>query len=403
VVVGAGLAGLVTTRQLCAAGVETVLLEAADAPGGRVRTDRVDDMLLDRGFQIFLPAYPQAARTWDLDALRLRSFDAGIAVCDQQGRHVAADPRRMPGAALSTLTLPVGSLREKAALARWLLESAYLPARTVKRRADVSLGDGLRRRRMAGPLATDVLGTFLAGVLGEDQLGTSLRYTELVVRCFVRGDACVPAEGMQALPRQIAAALPDGVLRCDTPVRALDGTAVRTDEGTLRARAVVVATDPLTAAELSGIPRPRMRGLSTYYHLAPEAPTARPLLHIDAARRGPVVNSIVLSNAAPLYAPGRNLVASSVLGSDEGLEPEVRRHAGLLYGVDTSRWQHVRTYAIEGALPDLPAGTPLTKPVDLGGGRFVAGDHRDTPSIQGAVVSGRRAAAAVLRRLGPAG
>jgi predicted NAD/FAD-dependent oxidoreductase len=42
----------------------------------------------------------------------------------------------------------------------------------------------------------------------------------------------------------------------------------------------------------------------------------------------------------------------------------------------------------------------IRRPVDLGGGLFVAGDHRDTASIQGAMVSGRRTAQAVLNRLG---
>ncbi len=48
VVVGAGLARLATTRQLVADGVDVLLLEAADAPGRRVRTDRQDGLQLDR-------------------------------------------------------------------------------------------------------------------------------------------------------------------------------------------------------------------------------------------------------------------------------------------------------------------------------------------------------------------
>ncbi len=368
-----------------------------------MRTDRVDGLLLDRGFQIFLSAYPQAARVWDLAALRLRAFDAGLMVCHGRGRHLVGDPRRLPAATLSTASLPIGSPREKVALARFLLASAYAPARAIKHGEDVSLGDALRRRGLTGPLGVGVLGTFLAGVLGGEEMRTSARYTRLVMRCFVRGDAAVPALGMQALPDQLAAALPHGVLSCNARVRKVTtaggGAHVQTENGSVRARSVIVAADPVTAAELIGIPSPRMRGLTTYYHLAPDSPTTRALLHIDAARRGPIVNTIVLTNAAPLYAPGRHLVASTVLGADASQESEVRRHAGLIYGVGTGSWEHVHTYRIPSALPDLPGGAPLMKPVDLGNGIFVAGDHRDTPSIQGAVVSGRRAAAAVLRRL----
>ena len=44
--------------------------------------------------------------------------------------------------------------------------------------------------------------------------------------------------------------------------------------------------------------------------------------------------------------------------------------------------------------PDL-----LRRSTSLGDEQPVAGDHRDTPSIQGALVSGGRAARAVLREL----
>ena len=52
------------------------------------------------------------------------------------------------------------------------------------------------------------------------------------------------------------------------------------------------------------------------------------------------------------------------------------------------------------ALPRRSLPLRTRRPVDLGDGRFVVGDHRDTPSIQGALVSGRRGATAVLAHLG---
>ena len=74
-------------------------------------------------------------------------------------------------------------------------------------------------------------------------------------------------------------------------------------------------------------------------------------------------------------------------------------HAGVIYGTDTTAWRHVASYPIPDALPDTPPGTGIRRPVALGSGRYVAGDHRDTASLQGALVSGRRVAAAVRRTL----
>ena len=59
-------------------------------------------------------------------------------------------------------------------------------------------------------------------------------------------------------------------------------------------------------------------------------------------------------------------------------------------------WQHLRTYRIAHGQPaQVPPFHPK-QPVTTDRGVFVCGDHRDTASIQGALYSGRRCAAAVL-------
>jgi Flavin containing amine oxidoreductase len=142
--------------------------------------------------------------------------------------------------------------------------------------------------------------------------------------------------------------------------------------------------------------------LVTTYHAAAEAPAARPVLLIDGTGRSGIANSVTLSLAAPGYAPpGRHLIATTA-PAEAGLdEPAIRRELARLYGRPTADWEHIATIRAE---PGLVAAPPpqgrLRKPVRLNETLFVAGDHRDTPSVQGALVSGRRAARAVLRELG---
>jgi hypothetical protein len=232
---------------------------------------------------------------------------------------------------------------------------------------------------------------FLSGVLAEDDLRTSRRFGEFLVRSFVRGTPALPAVGMQALPDQLADRLPDGALRLGSRIERL---------GEIDARAVVVAADPVTAAGLLARPQPPMKALTTYYHRAPRPPTTSRTLHLDLDATGPIRNTAVVSAVAPGYAEVGALMASTVLGAhDDELEPIVRAHAGRIYGVPTTDWELAAVYAIPRALPSVAPGQPLQRRVDLGGGVFVAGDHRDTASIQGALVSGRRAADAVLGAL----
>jgi phytoene dehydrogenase-like protein len=398
-VVGAGLAGLAAARRLAAAGIEVVVVEAGSVPGGRVATDVVDGFLIDRGFQVYNTAYPEAARVLDLAALDLRRFASGALVRVGDRLHRVADPRRLPLAAPGTVLAPIGSPVDKARIALLSARDAVLPVDRLLALPETTTAEALRRRGLSDPTIDRFLRPFLAGVFLEDQLSTSSRFFDLVWRTFVRGRVCVPAGGMRRIPQQLADRLPAGILHLAVRVHGVEPGRVQTDAGPVRARSIVVATDPATAsALLPVVAQARMNAVTTVYHTAPEPPVNGPTLVLDGERRGPVVNTVVLTEAAPSYSPdGRALVSTSVLGVDPPPDAELRRELERLYGVSTAGWETVATVRVPDALPAAPPPLRLRHPVELGDGLYVAGDHRDTPSIQGALVSGRRAATAVLR------
>ena len=409
VVVGAGLAGLAAARHLTAAGLTVVVLEASDAPGGRVRTDTVvvdgAPVLLDRGFQVHNTGYPEARRMLDHDALDLRPFTRGALVRVGTGAHLMADPFARPSSVPGALRAPLGSVLAKARFALLAASDGLLPVSRLSARPDVSTAQAFADAGLSSTTVERLLRPFLAGVFLERDLATSRRFADLVLRSFARGTQCVPAAGMGAIPAQLATGLD---LRLHTPVHGVTATTVRTDAGELRARAIVVAADPRAAAGLTGLPVPAMNDVTTLYHLLPRG-SASPsggdpaiVLEGDGPAAGPCVNSVVLTDAAPTYAPGRVLVSSSVLGSGhgDGLEAAVRVHLSRLHRTDTGGWEHLHTAEVRDALPAQPPPFVPHKPVRTASGAYVAGDHRDTSSIQGALVSGRRAATAVRTDLG---
>ena len=397
VVVGAGLAGLACARRLQEAGVTVTVLEAAGTVGGRVHTDVVDGMLLDRGFQVHNTGYPEAERVLDHDALDLRRFSAGALVRVGDRLHRVGDPRRVPTWAPGTVGAPIGSLKDKVLIAALAASAALQSPDALLSRTETTTADALRARGLSETAVDRFFRPFLSGVFLEDRLDTSSRFFDLVWRSFVRGSQCVPARGMRAIPEQLATGLD---VRLHTPVHAVKAGSVAVDGRVLTPRAVVVAAAaPDAGVLLPGLDVPPQRSVVTHYHLAPEPPVAEPAIVLDGEASGPVANTVVLTNAAPSYAPGRHLVSSSVVSGDAA-EPFVRAHLARLYGVDTARWEHVATYDVQAALPSqAPPMGRFRKTVRLEPGLYVCGDHRDSASIQGALVSGRRAADAVLVEL----
>jgi phytoene dehydrogenase-like protein len=401
-IVGGGLAGLAAARRLDHEGVDYVLLESSDRLGGRVATDGVDGFRLDRGFQVLNTAYPRLRTLVDLPSLRLRYFTSGVLV-RRNGRlrrltHPVRKPAGIPAGLLGRLGTRTDRIRFAALVGRCALtDPASLlaePETTTARR--------LRDAGISDALIDQVLRPFLSGVFADPDLSTSSHVLAMVLRSFARGRIAVPAFGMDTLPAVIATPLPTDRIRFKVEVRRLAGTTMDTTEGAIRAKAVLVATDPPAAARLlPGLPRPRMRALTTLYHATPAPPLSEPTLLLDGDGHGLIANTVVITAAAPEYAPfGRHLVATSVTGDEPADEKLIRTELGRLYGVPTDAWTHLTTVTVPEALPDAaPPRGRLRSPVALGDGLFVAGDHRDSPSIQGALASGWRAAGAVERCL----
>jgi phytoene dehydrogenase-like protein len=403
IVVGAGLAGLACARRLAERGLAVQLLEAGDGVGGRVRTDQVDGFLLDRGFQVLLTAYPEARSVLDYRGLELHRFDPGVLV-RTGGRFVRlTDPVRRPGAALATALAPIGTPLDKLRFAAMRRRVTSVPLAGLFRSPDTSAREALAAAGFSDRIIERFFAPLSGGTMLDRGLTASRRMFDFVFRMFAVGDLVLPTRGMGAIPEQLATRLAPGTVQLGVTVDAVEPGAVTLAGGERRpARAVVVATDGPTAARLLGLADPGSVAVSCVYFAAEEAPIDEPLIVLDGEGDGPVNNLCVPSEVAPTYAPpGASLVSAAVLGAhhdEAALVSAVRAQLEQWFGAAVRSWRHLRTYRIEHARPEQPPGRlePPERPVRVRPGLYAAGDHLDNASINGAMVSGRRAADAVL-------
>jgi phytoene dehydrogenase-like protein len=417
IVVGAGLAGLTCARRLFQTGTRVQVLEAADAIGGRLRTDvSPEGFVLDRGFQVVFTAYPALRRVLDLRRLDLRPYDNGAAVVTTGGPVFLRDPIRHPAHAQTAITSRLLTWSDRARLARLAISLAaanWDGARDVPdtgRSAELEL----RVRGFSDPLIESFFRPFLAGIRLRRDLSTSAAVALFDLKMLVSGRAALPARGMQALPEALAADLPAGTIRLDTPVLELLRDAgrqvlgVRTPHGELRGSAVVLATDGDATARLTGLDVPRIGlGSATLYLVGRRRLYSQKLLALNGLPDRFVNDATLLTNVVPEYAPpGWHLLAAHVLdpdGLDDGsVEARARADLGRWFPHgDLAGW---RTLAVVRTPHSQFAQPPLSRPElpstrTSWSGLYLAGEITEDSSINGAVRSGEAAARIVAHDL----
>jgi len=398
-VVGGGLAGLSCARSLLRAGLRPLVLEASDAAGGRVRTDRVDGFLLDRGFQVFLTAYPESRKVWDLPSLGLRAFEPGARIFRDGRFHTVTDPWRQPLRAVGSVLSPIGSLADKLRVARLRWQALRGTVDALFARPEETARRRLERLGFSGQMVQSFFQPFFGGIFLEPALATSSRMMEFVFRMMAQGDVALPVGGMGRLSEVLAAQLPAGALRLNAPVARVEPRAVTLESGErLEARCVVVATEgPAAARLLPSLKVAAGRPVTCLYFAAPEPPVRGARLLLNGDGRGLVNNVAVLTEVAPSYAPaGQSLVSVTVLGGQAPAEAQVRAELSAWFGACVAGFRHLKTYLIPHALPAQSPGQLEPRSPLATEGVFVCGDYRQHGSIEGAIVSGQRTASAVL-------
>ena len=377
IVVGAGLAGLTAATYLQNSGLDVAVLEKSERPGGRVKSDYVDDFILDHGFQVINSGYSEIKALDLLSGLDFSPISPNIRLAHRDNQIVG----------LSALAKTVGSVsgrvREKIAFAQFLA-TPINPDRAFSESA-----------HSFPTLFANILAPFLTGVFLCNPEVVSASVAQQIIRSFIAGRPGVPTQGVSAFSEKLASGVRD--IQYGSEVKSITQGVVRGNFGALSADHIVVATPASITAQLLN----HNFGLTplsstTWYHATDEGLAHSKFLAVNTG--SPIVNSVVISEVSKSYAPaGKHLIASTALSSLS--EKELHTHLDSLWGADTRRWDLVGRYEISESLHLHKAGASWERSPEFAPGIYLAGDYCNLPSQNGAMKSGRLVAEEIIRSL----
>ena len=405
IIVGAGIAGLSAAVYLHRQGRKVLLLEASDRPGGRIKTDSHEGFLLDRGFQVLLTAYPETQALLNYRDLNLKKMLPGATVLYDGGSFEIADPLRRPSAAFATLFAPVGTLKDKLNTLWLKTKLQKLTIKEIFEQPEQTTRKQLEDYGFSPKMIERFYAPFLSGIFLENELSTSRRMFDFVMKMFSDGDVAVPALGMEEIPKQLVAMLPEGSIQCDTKVTAIDGSKIIIEDGTVfEANQILLAT---TANNLTQKFFPKQKQTShqvtNIYFEANEAPTKKAVVILNASTQKKWVNNLtVMSNVSKSYAPkGKVLISVSYNGittvDDTTLAENMKQELKQWYGEKVTSWKMLKAYRIEYALPSQESvrNEIDASEIKISDSLFICGDHLLNGSINAALKTGRLVAEAM--------
>lgn len=405
IIVGAGLSGLSAAVHLHRQGRKVLILEASDRAGGRVKTDSVDGFILDRGFQVLLTAYPEAKKLLNYKNLQLCKMLPGATVLYDGGTFEIADPFRRPKALFSTLFAPVGTILDKINTL-WLKNKLQkMTIYTIFKQPEQTTLQQLSDYGFSQKMIQRFYKPFLSGIYLENQLTTSNRMFDFVMKMFSDGDVAIPALGMEEIPKQLVSQLPESSIQYYKKVtKIVENTLILEDGTTFEANQIVIATN---ANELTKQFLPNQKTTSqkvtNVYFEARIAPTKKAIVVLNASSAKKWVNNLtILSNVSKMYAPPEKvLVSISYNGlapiEDFELAENMKKELEQWYGKQVHDWKMIKTYRIDYALPiqDSVKNELSISEIKISDTLFICGDYLLNGSVNAAFKTGRLVAEAM--------
>ena len=400
-IIGGGISGLIAARVLEEHGLSGTIIEATDRLGGRVKTDVVDGYNLDHGFQVLLTAYPAAKKYLDFDALALQEFLPGSAIFKNGKQKIIGDPLRNLSLLIPTLFSEIGTVNDKLkilALNRRLKKKSIQNIFAEKEQTTLAY---LENIGFSETIITDFFIPFFSGIFLENKLDTSSRMFEFVYKMFGEGNAALPKDGIQAIPKQLFEKLKNTTCVFNTKVKSVENGNIKLESGeTLKSNFTIIATQASGLVSNLKNQATLWKSCDTLYFEVTKREIRKPLIGLIAAPNALINNIFYHTSLQTSATATKELLSVTVIDrqnlTNKQLVAKVQKELKELCNIDSCTF--IKQYNIPMALPNLqdiqyemlPSETRLTETI------FLAGDTQLNGSLNAAMIAGERAALEVI-------
>ena len=400
-IIGGGISGLIAARVLEEHGLSATIIEATDRLGGRVKTDVVDGYNLDHGFQVLLTAYPAAKKYLDFDALALQEFLPGSAIFKNGKQKIIGDPLRNLSLLIPTLVSGIGTVNDKLkilALNRRLKKKSIQNIFAEKEQTTISY---LENIGFSEAIITDFFIPFFSGIFLENKLETSSRMFEFVYKMFGEGNAALPKDGIQAIPKQLFEKLKNTTCVFNTKVKSVENGSIILESGEIiKSNFTIIATQASGLVSNLKNQATLWKSCDTLYFEVTKREIRKPLIGLIAAPNALINNIFYHTSLQTSATATKELLSVTVIDrqnlTNKQLVAEVQKELKELCNIDSCTF--IKQYNIPMALPKLqdieyemlPSETRLTEAI------FLAGDTQLNGSLNAAMIAGERAALEVI-------
>jgi phytoene dehydrogenase-like protein len=402
IVIGAGISGLSAAFQCESKGLRTLVIDSDQNVGGRIQNDVVEGFSLERGFQVLIDTYEKADELLDFNQLDLKKFEPGALIYDEKGSYSISDPMRdllsLPATAFSR----VGSLSDKFKLMRLSKDLKKIELDSLFSERRKTTYDYLKELEFSDKIIENFFRPFFGGIFLERELVTDAGMFRFVFRNFAKGSACIPANGMCSIPKQLRNKLNKTDFSLGTKVKAINHEpAVELENGDIvKASKLIIACDPSEILPQMDRNQEWKNTTTMYFKGKDDLPKMNARIGLDTRRKSTINNFARHDEVVPNCAPA-GMSLWSVTTRGEAKSEDVIRDLASLLKVESDKLKFLKEYRISKALPVVesprlgipPEQTQITENI------YLAGDYLTNSSIDGALRSGESAANAIVETL----